>query len=127
MDRSQREFLLILAYLYVRYGKYDEALLLYRGLHEFFVDDIEIMLGLSFSLYLTDRPLEAIQYLEQLDGVEFDQRLEKLFYLVRSHVDWKIGRDSDARNDLIHYLGMEETEIRKHEAVSGNEVEEFLL
>ena len=77
--------------------------------------------------YLTDRPLEAIQYLEQLDGVEFDQRLEKLFYLVRSHVDWKIGRDSDARNDLIHYLGMEETEIRKHEAVSGNEVEEFLL
>jgi hypothetical protein len=127
VDRSQREFLLILAYLYVRYGKYDEALLLYRGLHEFFVDDIEIMLGLSFALYLTDRPLEAIQYLEQLDGVEFDQRLEKLFYLVRSHVDWKIGRDSDARNDLIHYLGMEETEIRKHEAVSGNEVEEFLL
>ena len=25
MDKSQREFLLILAYLYVRYGKYDEV------------------------------------------------------------------------------------------------------
>jgi tetratricopeptide (TPR) repeat protein len=126
VDKSQREFLLILAYLYVRYGKYDEALLLHRGLNEFFEDDIEILLGLSFSLYSTSRPLEAMQYLEKLDGVEMSKQYQKLFFLLRSHVGWSIGRDSDARSDLILYLGLEESDIREQEANSGKEVEEYL-
>jgi hypothetical protein len=112
--------------LYIRYGKYDEALLLHRGLHEFFQNDSEILIGLSASLYFTSRPLEAIQHLEKLDGVEMSGQMEKLFFLLRSHVTWSVGRDSDARSDLIRYLGLEEKEIRAHEARGGKEVEDFL-
>lgn len=126
MDKSQREFLLILAYLYVRYGKYDEALVLYRGLNEFFQDDTSVLLGLIFSLYFTDRQSEAVQYLDKLDGVEMSTKNQKLFYLLRSHVAWGVGRDSDARDSLIHYLGLEEKEIREQEASVGKEVEGFL-
>jgi hypothetical protein len=127
VDKSQREFLLVLAYLYIRYGKYDEALILHRGLYEFFRDDVEVLLGLSFSLHFTNRSTEAMQYLEKLDGVEIEGRCQKLFFLLRSHVAWSLGKDSEARNDLIHYLWLEESEVRKHEANTGKEVEEYLL
>ncbi|MDR0742494.1 MAG: hypothetical protein LBE98_03450 [Puniceicoccales bacterium] len=127
MDKSQREFLLILAYLYICYGKYDEALVLHRGLYEFFPENMEVLLGLSFSLYFTSRPLEAIQYLEKLDGVEMISKHQKLFFLLKSHVTWSIGRDSEARDNLIYYLGLEEKEIREQEANVGKGVEEYLL
>jgi hypothetical protein len=119
--------MLVLAYLFVRYSKYDEALFLHRGLNEFFQDDIEVTLGLSFSLYATDRSLEAMQCMEKLDGVEMSRQEEKLFHLLRSHVLWGLGRDHDARNDLIRYLSLEESEIREQEASCGEEVEEYLL
>ncbi|MDR1173364.1 MAG: tetratricopeptide repeat protein, partial [Puniceicoccales bacterium] len=83
MNKSQREFLLILAYLYICYGKYDEALVLHRGLYEFFPEDTEVLLGLGFSLYFTSRPLEAIQCLERLDGVEMISKHQKLFFLLK--------------------------------------------
>ena len=118
---------MVLAYLYIRYGKYDEALLLHRGLQEFFPDDEEVLLALSFSLYFTGRALEAIQYLEKLDGIDMGKQWQKLFFLLRSHVVWSLGKDSEARSDLIRYLGMEESEIREHEASSGKEVEEYPL
>ncbi|MDR1528744.1 MAG: hypothetical protein LBS22_04150 [Puniceicoccales bacterium] len=127
MDKSQKEFLLILAYLYICYGKYDEALVLHRGLYEFFPEDIEILLGLGFSLYFTSRPLEAVQHLEKLDGVEMISKHQKLFFLLKSHVTWSIGRDSEARDNLIYYLGLEEKEIREQEANVGKGVEEYLL
>ncbi|MDR0693542.1 MAG: hypothetical protein LBF49_03170 [Puniceicoccales bacterium] len=127
MDKSQKEFLLVLAYLYICYGKYDEALMLHRGLYEFFSDDIEVLLGLSFSLYFTSRPLEAVQYLEKLDGLAMISKYQKLFFLLKSHVTWSIGRDSEARDNLIYYLGLEEKEIREQEANVGKGVEEYLL
>lgn len=116
MDSSQKEFLLILAYLYVRYCKYDEALILYRGLYEFFEDDIEILLDLIFALYITGRFSEAIHYVEQLDGVEMLHDQEKLFFLLKSHVMWGLGHDRDSREALIHYLGLEERDMRTREA-----------
>jgi hypothetical protein len=127
VDKSQKEFLLVLAYLYICYGKYDEALMLHRGLYEFFSDDIEVLLGLSFSLYFTSRPLEAVQYLEKLDGLAMISKYQKLFFLLKSHVTWSIGRDSEARDNLIYYLGLEEKEIREQEANVGKGVEEYLL
>jgi hypothetical protein len=127
VNKSQKEFLLILAYLYICYGKYDEALVLHRGLYEFFPEDIEVLLGLSFSLYFTSRPLEAIQCLERLDGVEMISKHQKLFFLLKSHVTWSVGRDSEARDNLIYYLGLEEKEIREQEANVGKGAEEYLL
>ncbi|MDR1401804.1 MAG: hypothetical protein LBI81_02505 [Puniceicoccales bacterium] len=127
MDKSQREFVLVLAYLYIRYGKYDEALILHRGLCEFFPDDVEILLGLSFSLYSTNRGMEALQYLEKLDGVEMSRKLQKLFFLLRSHAIWGTGKDREARSYLIQYLGLEEGEIRTKEANVGKETEEYWL
>ncbi|MDR2737444.1 MAG: tetratricopeptide repeat protein [Puniceicoccales bacterium] len=125
VDKSQREFLLVLAYLYVCYGKYDEALVLHRGLSEFFPDDTNVLLGLVFSLYFTGRQAEAAQYLEKLDGVEMSVKCQKLFFLLKSHVSWNVGRDSDARVNLIHYLGLEEKEIREQEASVGKGVEGY--
>ncbi len=119
MDNSQKEFLLVLAYLYVRYCKYDEALTLYRGLHEFFEDDTEILLDLIFTLYITGRPSEAIRYVEKLEGVELTHDKKKLFFLLKSHVLWGLGYDRESREALIHYLGLEEQDMRAREVTSS--------
>jgi len=53
----------VLAYLYIRYCKYDEALTIYRGMFEFFEDDTEVLLNLIFALYVTGRVQEATTYI----------------------------------------------------------------
>lgn len=120
MDNSQKEFLLILAYLYVQYCKYDEALTLYRGLHEFFDSDSEILLDLIFALYVTDRASEAMRYIDKLEGVALSHNQEKLFFLLKSHVLWSLGYDRESREALIHYLGLEEQDIRAREAAAAS-------
>jgi tetratricopeptide (TPR) repeat protein len=118
VDTSQKEFLLVLAYLYVRYCKYDEALTIYRGLFEFFEDDREILLDLTFALYVTGRTQEAINYVKKLDGIELSHSHEKLFFLLKSHIAWGLGRDREARESLIRYLGLEERDMRTKEVSS---------
>jgi tetratricopeptide (TPR) repeat protein len=118
VDISQKEFLLVLAYLYVRYCKYDEALIIYRGLFEFFEDDPEIILDLIFTLYATGQSQEAVNYIEKLEGIDLARSKEKLFFLLKSHVAWGLGRDREARESLIRYLCLEEQDMRTQEITS---------
>jgi tetratricopeptide (TPR) repeat protein len=119
VDISQKEFLLVLAYLYVRYCKYDEALTVYRGLFEFFEDDTDVLLDLIFALYVTGRAQEAVTYIEKLEGVDLPRDKEKLFFLLKSHVTWGLGRDRESRESLIRYLGLEEQDMRAQEVCPG--------
>jgi tetratricopeptide (TPR) repeat protein len=119
VDISQKEFLLVLAYLYVRYCKYDEALTIYRGLFEFFEDDADVLLDLIFALYITGRAQEAVTYIEKLEGVDLPRSREKLFFLLKSHVAWNLGRDRESRESLIRYLGLEEQDMRAQEVCPG--------
>lgn len=108
----------MLAYLYVRYCKYDEALIIYRGLFEFFEDDPEIILDLIFTLYATGQSQEAVNYIEKLEGIDLARSKEKLFFLLKSHVAWGLGRDREARESLIRYLCLEEQDMRTQEITS---------
>ncbi|MDR2735315.1 MAG: hypothetical protein LBB20_00515 [Puniceicoccales bacterium] len=112
MDNSQKEFLMVLAYLYIRYSKYDEAFLLLKGLKEFFPDDIDLGLSYANACFATQRPKDAFAELEALDGKELDNQQKKLFYILRSKTMWALGHDSEARSALVHFLGIEEREAR---------------
>jgi hypothetical protein len=79
MDNSQREFLMVLAYLYLQYSKYDEAFLLLKGLREFFRDDINLRLSYANACILTQRPKDALVELEVLDGVELHNQQKSYF------------------------------------------------
>ena len=115
VDKGQKEFMFVLAYLYVCHSKYDEALIAYRGLYEFFPNDKDVMIGLSLALYFTGRSSEARRYIDALDGVALSNRQEQVFYLLKSHVLWNLGIDKEARQALVHYLGFEEKNIRRKE------------
>jgi hypothetical protein len=73
---------------------------------------------LIFALYVTGRVQEATTYIEKLDGVDLAHDKEKLFFLLKSHVAWGLGRDREARLSLIHYLGLEEQDMRAQEISS---------
>lgn len=115
MDKGQKEFMFVLAYLYVCHSKYDEALIIYRGLYEFFPNDKDVLIGLILTLYFTGRSSEARRHIDSLDGVVLNNRQEQIFYLLKSHVLWNLGIDKEARQALVHYLGLEEKNIRMKE------------
>jgi hypothetical protein len=114
MEGSQREFLLLLGYLYARYAKYDEALLLLRGLKECYPEDREVVLALAHACLRTERIPEAHRILESLERRALPAKQEKLFFLLQSRILWALGRDTAARDALIHFLGLEERELRLH-------------
>jgi hypothetical protein len=114
MESSQREFLLLLGYLYTRYAKYDEALLLFRGLRESFPNDPEITIALAHAYFKTECIQEAHDLLLTLELTPLPTKQEKFFFLLQSRVLWALGRDIAARDALIHFLGIEERELRLH-------------
>jgi hypothetical protein len=114
MESSQREFLLLLGYLYTRYAKYDEALLFFRGLKECFPNDPEVTIALAHAYFKTERIPEAHDTLQALELVPLPKKQEKFFFLLQSRILWALGRDVAARDALIHFLGIEERELRLH-------------
>jgi len=112
MEDSRREFLLLLGYLYARYAKYDEALLLLRGLAGCCPRDPEVAMALAHACLRTGRCAEAQDLLVTLELLPLKGRQEKFFYLLQSRVLWALGRDAAARDALIHFLGIEERELR---------------
>ncbi|MDR3143792.1 MAG: hypothetical protein LBT57_03035 [Puniceicoccales bacterium] len=114
MEGSQREFLLLLGYLHARYAKYDEAFLLLHGLKECCPEDEEVAIALAHACLRTERIPEAHRVLESLERRPLPARQEKLFFLLQSRILWALGRDGAARDALVHYLGLEERELRLH-------------
>jgi hypothetical protein len=114
MEDSQREFLLLLGYLYARYAKYDEALLVFQGLKDYLPNDSEITIALVHAYLRTERIHEAYDILQTLELTPLRGKQEKLFFLLQSRVLWALGRDMAARDALIHFLGIEERELRLH-------------
>jgi hypothetical protein len=114
MECSQREFLLLLGYLYIRYAKYDEALLVLQGMSKCLPNDSEIAIALAYACLKTERNHEAHDIIQMLELTPLRGKQEKLFFLLQSRILWALGRDVAARDALIHFLGIEERELRLH-------------
>jgi predicted RNA polymerase sigma factor len=112
MDDSQKEFLEILVYLFLRYSKFDEAFALSLILAEYFPGDSLINLSLAFAALKSNTPNMALQALQSAESLPKSKELDKLFFVLKSKVLWALGRDTEARSAYTHFLGMQEQDLR---------------
>ena len=112
MDDSQREFLEILIYLFLRYNKFDEAFTVAQILGHYFPKDPFIALSLAFSALRSDAPNAAFDAIQNVENIQKNGELEKLFFVLKSKTMWALGKDIEARTAFTHFLGLQEQDLR---------------
>ncbi|MDR2807202.1 MAG: hypothetical protein LBB11_03535 [Puniceicoccales bacterium] len=112
MDDSQKEFLEILIYLFLRYNKFDEAFALSLVLAEYFPKDALVNLSLAFAALKANTPNAAWNALQSVESLPKSKELNKLFFVLKSKTLWALGRDGEARSAYTHFLGIQEKDLR---------------
>jgi predicted RNA polymerase sigma factor len=112
MNDSQKEFLEILIYLFLRHNKFDEAFALSLVLAEYFPEDSLVNLSLAFAALKSNTPDMALQALQAAEALPKSKELDKLFFVLKSKILWALGRDVEARSAYTHFLGMQERDLR---------------
>jgi predicted RNA polymerase sigma factor len=120
MDSSQKEFLEILVYLFLRYNKFDEAFALALILAEYFPDDVLVNLSLAFAALKSNSPNTALGAIQIAELLPKSKELDKLFFVLKSKTMWALGRDTEARSAYTHFLGIQEKDLRLAIACSNS-------
>ncbi|MDR1435143.1 MAG: hypothetical protein LBI77_01925 [Puniceicoccales bacterium] len=119
MDDSQKEFLEILIYLFLRYNKFDEAFALSLILAEYFPEDPLVNLSLAFAALKSHTPSTALNAIQASEFLPKSKELDKLFFVLKSKTMWALGRDGEARSAYTHFLGIQEKDLRLAVACSN--------
>jgi predicted RNA polymerase sigma factor len=112
LNDTQKEFLEILVYLFLRYNKFDEALALSLILAEYFPDQPLVHLSLAFAALQSGSPNTAADALKNVEPLAKSKELKKLFYILKSKTLWALGCDGEARSAFTHFLGIQEQDLR---------------
>jgi predicted RNA polymerase sigma factor len=112
MNDTQKEFLEILVYLFLRYNKFDEAFALSLVLAEYFPGDSLVNLSLAFAALQSGTPNAALDAIKSSEFLAKSKSLKKLFFILKSKTLWALGRDTEARSAFTHFLGIQEQDLR---------------
>ncbi|MDE6576000.1 MAG: hypothetical protein K2L24_01195 [Opitutales bacterium] len=112
MDDSQKEFLELLVYLFLRYNKFDEAFAIARVLARYFPRDPFVEMSLAFAALQSDTPSVAMEAVTRAEGKATSKEFEKLFWVLKSKTLWALGKDNEARASFTHFLEIQEQDLR---------------
>lgn len=104
MTETQKQFLLLLAYLYLQNGKWPKALVLLRALEAFFPADPHVALNLAYAQLGAGNFEEALQRAEACTGSGAPEPLRLAALLIRSQSLWGLGREEEGRHGFAVYL-----------------------
>ncbi|MDR3316807.1 MAG: hypothetical protein LBS68_01885 [Puniceicoccales bacterium] len=118
MERGDREFLELLGYLYLQYGKSDEARIIYAALFELADEQPLLTMTYAYCLVQAGQYAVALHLLETIDLSQFSPKERSAFLLLHGNVFWHLGRDAEARRELDRFLAIEKdrtlTEPTRH-------------
>jgi tetratricopeptide (TPR) repeat protein len=114
MLREDWDFLELLGYLYLQYGKDDEARTIYGTLFEL-ADPPSPLLRLTYAYCLakTGQHAVALHHLEELDPKVFSLKERSALCLLRGNIFWHLGRIREARGELNRFLTTERQRSRR--------------
>lgn len=101
---EHRQFLHLLAYMYLQQSKHVQALALFRLLRLHVAKDVQIALSLAYCLHKTKRFEEALKVIETLNEFTLEQHQKSVYYFIKSKVLWDLGQFQKSRQMLHHYL-----------------------
>jgi intergrase/recombinase len=101
---EQKNFLYLLAYMYLQQSKHTQALHLLRILRLHTAADMKIALALAYCLYKGSRLEEALKVLNSLDVNNLSPRHKTAYFFINSKVLWDLKKEAESRDMLQHYL-----------------------
>lgn len=114
MDDDDTDFLNILGYLYLQYGKIDEAKVIFRTLVEVAQHNAIVTMAYAYCLaYLGDYAI-ALHYLNRVAFLDLSLKERSGYHLLKSNIFWHLGRDREARFELEQFLAKEELRTQKN-------------
>lgn len=104
MNTDQKDFLSILAYLYLQHSKLTKSVVLFEALHELYPDDMQVMKSLSYNYYLLKDYPQALSLLNYvIDHCTTKQDLI-VSHLLKAKILWANGEHEEARTALKIFI-----------------------
>lgn len=104
MDNESKDFLEILGYLNLQYGKVDEARTIFNTLFEISAADPLISLSYSYCLTLGNEFSLALHHLDRIPMETLSVKQRSGYHLLRSNLQWHLGLDQPARDEFAKFL-----------------------
>lgn len=107
MEHEDIEFLQILGYLYLQYGRIDEARVIYKTLVE--ITDCEgiVTIAYAYCLVYQGNFNLALHQLKKVKSETLTAREKSGYFLLLSNVQWSLGDYSEARKVFRQFLDEE--------------------
>jgi tetratricopeptide (TPR) repeat protein len=112
VKREDRDFLELLGYLYLQYGKVDEARIIYAVLLRLTSSPPIRVLTYAHCLAQTGRYALALHHMDDIGQSIFSRKERSAYLLLRGNILWQLGRDGEAREVFQKFLEMEQERAR---------------
>lgn len=121
MNQKQKEYLLVLAYLYLRYRKFEKALVVLLILKRLYPGDPHILLSRAYA-YLSMRVFQAALQ-EAEETLVCATREDHIAYahFVKAHALFGLGREREGREVFNYFLNYQRSvqELREETLASS--------
>lgn len=109
ITKTQKEFLLVLGYLYLQNGKFYDSKIVFEALLLFYPKDHHIMRSLAYA-YLCDGDYEqALEINEQFKHAQMSPKDHAFFNLLKSKALWRIGKLQEAKQYFNEFVQIHKT------------------
>lgn len=104
MNTKQKDFLRVLAFVYIRNMKYEKALILLKAMQELMPEDAYTLRYLAYTYYLMGRHQEGLNIIDSaFDSMKAIEMLPA-FHLLRAKILWALDQQESARESLDFFL-----------------------
>lgn len=114
MDDDDTDFLNILGYLYLKYGKIDEAKVIFRTLVEVAGPNAVVTMAYAYCLAYGGDYAVALHYLNRVPFLELSLKERSGYHLLKSNIFWHLGQDREAKMEFRQFLAKEEARAQKN-------------
>ncbi len=94
---EEREYLMVVAYLFLQHGKWEKALTLYEALDRIVPGDLQVLKGLVVSGFHTGRLDQTLKQVEQWENAATSREEKTMARMMRARILWRLGHHEAAR------------------------------
>ncbi|MGC8718453.1 MAG: hypothetical protein ACP5TY_00400 [Thermodesulforhabdaceae bacterium] len=96
---EEQEYLKVVAYTLLRYGKWDKAWAIYEALELLMPEDIQVIKGLVVSGFHSGRLAQALALVDRWLEIASDEKDLESARVMRARILWALGRHDEATDE----------------------------
>lgn len=104
MPEEEKEFMLILAHLFLSYGKFNKAKPILTSLNKMFPKDYHVIRSIAYLNLEAGNLEEALQNAEHAMHPTMSPKERSFSLLIKSKALWRLGRTHEAKQAIQQYL-----------------------